>query len=85
MTTADIPYLTVKDIDSNLINPMTNKKLLPQKDKGVDVITNHLIKWAPAHFEEKERTYLYDEEANYMHVDEKTIKDLIQIENKKGN
>ena len=85
MTTADIPYLTVVGIDEKLINPMTNKKLLPEKDNGVDIITSYLPKWSPKQYEEKNRTYLYDEEVKYMHIDEKIIKELIKIDTQKGN
>ena len=79
MTTADVPYLSAIGIDKQMVNPLTNKKLTTEKNLGVDVITNHLVKWAPNQFKIKDRTYLYDDDAKYMHVDKNKIKELIKI------
>lgn len=86
MSLADIPYLSVKNVINNPKNPFTGKSI-ESKDKinGIDIITTLFIKRDPQQYEDNLRTYLYDEKVEYMHVDEKIIKELIKIDDEKGN
>ena len=80
MTTADIPTISVKDIIENPINIVTGKQITnKEKEYGVDIITTLFKKRSSAQYEDKNRTYLYDEDAKYMHVDKNKIKELIKI------
>lgn len=83
MTLADIPTISLKDIIENPINPFTGKQIInTEKEYGVDIITTLFKKRSPTQYEDEDRTYLYDEEVEYMHIDKNSIKELIKI--KKG-
>ena len=83
MTLADIPTISIKDIIENPINPFTGKQIInTEKEYGVDIITTLFKKRSPTQYEDEDRTYLYDEEVEYMHIDKNSIKELIKI--KKG-
>ena len=57
----------------------TPELLAKVKEKGVDIITNNLNKFEPNRFKDKDRTYLYDDDVKYRHIDESIIKELIKI------
>ena len=82
MTTADVPYLAANGLVKPLINPLTGREILFQKGKenGVDITTTPVLKVVPNYHENKDRTYLYDEEVNYLHVDQNNIKQMIKID-----
>lgn len=80
MTAADLPYLATNRIVSKQENLFNMKITEQEKQKGVDVISKYLVRWGPAFYEDKNRTYLYDEDVEYMHVDENNIKEMIKFE-----
>ena len=43
MTNADVPFLVLKDIIMDPVNPFTNRPMVPDKDNGVIITTSH--KW----------------------------------------
>lgn len=79
MTSADVPFLTVSGIIKNPLNPFTGKPLsMEEKQTGINVITKALEKWSPSHYQDKNRTYLYEDTAHYMHINKENIKSLIK-------
>ena len=80
MTSADVPYLATYHAVSDKYNPFDLKETIKEKNKGVDIIQKPLSKCSPAWFKDKNRTYLYDEDAVYLHVDENNIKEMIKFE-----
>ena len=79
MTSADVPFLTVSGIIKNPLNPFTGKELsVKEKEQGQDVMTSRLEKWSPSHYQDKNRTYLYEDTAHYMHINKENIKSLIK-------
>lgn len=85
MTGADISTLAVDNIIDNPLNPFTCKQLSSdEKSKGVDIIKTLFRKRDPRQFSTNDRTYLYDENVEYLHIDENNIKDFIKIEGALG-
>lgn len=80
MTLADIPYLSTLGAIDVPINPFTNM-LLSDDDKkdGVEIITTLFKKRSPLQYKDKDRTYLYEEDVIYRHIDKDNIKDLIKL------
>ncbi|MBR4127371.1 MAG: YidC/Oxa1 family membrane protein insertase [Alphaproteobacteria bacterium] len=80
MTTADVPYLSAYGLIEPLVNPLSGKKIYLQKEEGVDIIVSMFGKWHPRHYKDKKRTYFYDEEVRYIHIDENNIKQMIKAD-----
>jgi len=49
MTNAEVPYIAIKDIIKNPINPFTGKKLINRNVKSAYILLGH-EKWSPDHF-----------------------------------
>ena len=79
MTSADVPFMAVSGTIENPSNPFTGKTIsTEEKQSGINVITSTLPEWAPGHYHDKNRTYLYKGQINYMHIDKENIKNLIK-------
>ena len=86
MSGADISYLAVNNIIDNPQNPFTGKQISSdEKSNGIDIITTLFRKRDAKQYDTSDRTYLYDEKVEYLHIDENNIKDFIKIEGVLGN